>query len=138
MRLYILIRMMLGFYIAALLVLLAAVIDAVRIRLRWSATPNINHGISWSIGVVLAGTQWFIQHPDWHPALFILLCVSCRLLLYDPALNLFRRERLTYVSVKTNAVTATWWARLQVGFWGQRAIGAGGVGTCLILQFIIR
>lgn len=123
--------------ISAGLQLLAAIIDALRIRSRWGAAGNIHHAVSAAVGVTLAGGQWFGQRPDWRWWAFGILSVAMRLALYDILLNLLRRERPDYISIHTSALTGAWWRRLRVPFWWQRAIGAGGVLIILIIQNIL-
>lgn len=129
--------MMPAIYISLSLVLLAAAVDALRIRLRWGATGNIDHFISGMVGTALCAGQWVVQHPGWHWASFAGLCFGMRLLFYDPVLNLMRRERLTYVSTKTSAVTATWWRRLNITFWQLRAAGAIMLAVTLVVQLFL-
>lgn len=130
--------MMSGLYIACGLVLLAAIIDALRIRLRWGHIGNINHAISWIAGAGLAAGQWFVQHPQWQWWLFILLCGACRLLLYDPVLNLLRRERIDYVSPTTSSAKDGLAGRLHFSFWTQRAIGASMLIIISLIQLFIK
>lgn len=129
--------MMPAVYISTLLVLVAAAIEALRIYLDWGKTENIRHAISATIGTALCVGQWFVQDPGWLWYTFAGLCVGMRMLVYDPALNLMRRERLDYVSPKTNAFTATWWRRWNITFWQLRAAGAVLVGISLLIQFFL-
>ncbi len=118
----------LGFYLAATVLL--AGIDAFRIRVQWGRVQNISKVPS-AILAVLAGAVWFIFKPNIY--LFLPGCIGVRLLFYSPVLNVFRGRSFNYISNQTNAITD----HFLKAWWLQRAIGAGIVGTVLIINLFV-
>lgn len=128
--------MMITIAIQAAIVALLAGVDAVRIRAIWGRKPNINHYVSWGLAVAACIAQWLILHADWHWWLFAIMCAACRLLLYDLLLNIFRREKLDYVSSKTSSYQDQ--HSEKVGFWVKRGIGAAMLIVVFIIQLLIK
>jgi hypothetical protein len=129
--------------IYAVVTILLALVDAIREKVKWGKVANISHKISWQLAAVtgIIVSAFFV----WHNPLPLTLAkqgvimisfIAIRLVLFDPAQNLFRiflktnpTMRLDYVSVKTSSYEDQHTEKLS--FWQKRAIGV--VGWVIVL-----
>jgi len=136
--------------IYAVVTILLAWVDAMRIKAVYGKQPNINHTVStqlaiWSgFGVYL----WWVMPISltWWLAiavpLLVLSFIGIRLALYDPLLNLFRlwtgtnpTRKIDYISSATTSYIdrhSEKWA-----FWMKRAMGAVGWLVMFLLYKVI-
>lgn len=140
--------------IYAAVTILLAYVDAIRIKVNWDKVKNIDHTISWELGLI-AGAAVMLYcvlilriHADvlmqWKGlAVFILYVVSfisIRVAVFDLALNVFRllfkinpTLRLDYVSTKTSSYEDQ--HSEKIGFWQKRALA---VAAWFILYIVYR
>jgi|GEM_PF-6042978 len=123
------------FYYAIITIILSAV-DAWRIKRAWGRVGNINHWLSYALAAAgIAGLYLIVRPIGWHIATFILGCIAIRGCLYDGFLNIFRREKLPYISPSSNALNES---RLnKISFWTRRAIFAGLLIVVVIINLLI-
>ena len=96
--------------------LLAAIIDALRIRFNWGKQANVDHSVSGLIALIIAVFCALIPSRIMISVLsvadFGLGYAAARLLFYSIFLNLLRREKWNYVSP-----TTTSWTDKNIPFW---------------------
>ncbi len=125
-------------YIAVTILL--ALVDAIRVKIAMGKVPNINHKVSWKLGVATGGVvlMWweiFVLPGNWWSflvaAITALSFVGIRLAFYDIVLNALRiamgtnpTGRIDYVSTKTTSYEDQ--HSEKVGFWWKRIIGIAG------------
>jgi len=134
--------------------ILLALIDAIRIKVRWGKVGDIDHLISdfAAVGAGIPAMVWWVVAEgktfvsEWLFVLAtLLICLSfmaIRLCFYDPFLNLFRilfkvnpTMRLDYVSVKTTSYEDQHSNKLS--FWKKRVFALGAWITCLGVYYLI-
>ncbi len=129
--------------------ILLAWTDAIRIKVEWNKVKNINHKVSWKLGVaagamVLIWWEIFVLPGNWWSLLAAAITavgmVGIRLALYDPMLNIFRAltgttGRIDYVSTETTSDVDQ--HSEKVGFWWKRVIGIAGFFAMYFLYRLI-
>lgn len=114
--------------------LLAAIIDALRIRFNWGKQANVDHSVSGLIALIIAVFCALIPSRIMISVLsvadFGLGYAAARLLFYSIFLNLLRREKWNYVSP-----TTTSWTDKNIPFWWQRAIGFILLAASIYIQW---
>jgi hypothetical protein len=130
-------------YYALITVFLSA-IDAFRIwwknkRVKHPVGNNdIKHGVSITLAIVAGLIGWVVMHGltiSWSFIPFVIGCFAIRGMLYDPALNLMRRESIDYVSGVSSSREE---ARLMhIPFWWRRAGYAGLFIVVLIVNYFL-
>lgn len=127
--------MILALSLYAAITVLLALVDHLRRKAQMGKVANISHEVSVVAAIVGAMGVWAIvfgKHIDWHLVPYLIGCVGVRLLLFDPTLNLFNRERFDQVSTTTSSYKDQ--HSEKVGFYWQRAIGAGIILLSLLLN----
>jgi hypothetical protein len=119
-------------YYIPITILLAA-IDAFRIKIMFGKVGNINHWVSYGLSSLgIAGLYFIVKPQGWHIVNFILGCIAIRALVFDIALNLFRREKIDYVSTSTNAATET---LLNIPFFEKKLIAFVFLAVCIATNY---
>lgn len=127
------------YYLIATIIL--AYVDKVRIKATWGKQKNISK--KWSIAFgVIAGiivflwlNQWSL-HFSWN-YLFLLECIAIRAMFYDPVLNLFRREKIDFVSSSTNSGADKNERKFFKSFWHEKETYAGVELVLIIIQYLV-
>lgn len=109
---------------------LLAIVDWLRIHQTWNKVDNINHTLSFALGIA-ACAVWLVWRPNL--PLFLIGCGGVRLLFYSPLLNIIRGLPVAYTSGTSNNQTD----RKIRNFWLQRGIGAVVVIVVLIINHSI-
>lgn len=136
--------------IYAAFTILLAIIDAIRIKVKWNKVANINHKVSTDLALYAGAITlaiWVVLNckiGEWHwayLAAFALVglgCVCIRLMFYDICLNIFRiitktnpTLRLDYQSPTTSSYIDQHTEKID--FWEKRILA---VEAWLILFFI--
>jgi len=136
--------------IYAAVTILLAFVDALRIKVRWGKTGNINHDLSYILALLWGGTVlmwWGINtgmELNWWTALALLLAgigmCFIRLALFDPCLNIFRILTKTNPTGKIDYVSSTTSSyedqhSEKVSFWWKRVLGMTG---WVVMYFLYR
>lgn len=119
---------------------LLALVDAIRIRVKYGKVANIDHGFSAGLSLVLTGplVSICILNTDafgwvWILRFFIIFVglIGIRVAFYDICINFLRiitktnpTMRLDYVSTKTSSYEDQ--RSEKISFWEKRAIGVAG------------
>jgi len=84
---------------------LLSLIEAWRIKRVWGKVGNINHWLTYLTAAIGFGVVYLITKPEgWHIVFVSVGCIGIRGLLFDVFLNIFRREKLDYVSNSSNSL----------------------------------
>jgi len=132
--------------IYAIVTILLALTDAIRVKIAMGKVPNINHKVSWKLGIgagasVLIWWEIFVLPGNWWSLLAAAIAalgfVGIRFALYDLCLNGFRilmgtnpTGRIDYVSPTTSSYLDE--HSEKVPFWAKRIIG----GMVWLLMFL--
>lgn len=104
-------------------VIILAAVDAWRRKRVMGKVDNINHWLSYLLAVICVVGLWVLFHGwhlNWQAIPFVFACGGIRGVLYDPALNLFNREKLDYQSTTSNSREDS--ILTLIGFWPRRLI----------------
>lgn len=137
--------------IYAIITLLLALVDALRIKANWGKVENISHTVSYQLAGISGGSVvgWWCYSTllfNWWTLLAVLLVsvafVGIRLALYDPILNLWRilfkvnpTGKIDYVSTVTSSYDDQ--HSEKVPFWCKRIGGALGWLLMFLLYKVI-
>ena len=122
----------------AVAAIVCAIIERIRIAVRWGKTPNVKHAISGTIAVLVAVPTYYMLHRftfGWHTVFFAAVFTCCRGLFYDPALNLLQRKKIDAISQTTSSGIDQRLTRVQ--FWKRRAIYAGLLVIILLINYFL-
>lgn len=130
---------------------LLALVDAIRIQVKYGKVPNIDHRVSDALALLLVGplTLVCIMNTEAFGWLWVLrfimifiVLVAIRFAFYDPMINFLRiltktnpTMRLDYVSTKTNSYEDQHSEKLS--FWQKRGLAVLGYAMVLFVYYKI-
>lgn len=136
---------------------LLALVDAIRIKIKWGSEDNISHNVSdalaWGgavivFGVYLVFTKEGVTLSLWEYVLSgminALQFIAVRLAVYDPFLNLFRILTKTNPTMRLDYESATTSSYVDnhshpIGFWRKRALAlAAWFILCILSRLIFK
>lgn len=127
--------------IYAVITVLLAFVDALRIKHAQGKEENISHGLSGILAIVPALGIVMVYYDlnvstEWKEmSLCLPAFVAIRFLVYDLMLNIFRHLPIDYESATTSAKTDN--LTIGITFWEKRLFAAVGWGVVLIAYHLI-
>jgi len=137
-------RMIFPSVIYAVITVLLALIDALRIKYAQGKQENINHEVSVALAVFAGMAAFGFSRMDligggwvglWQMIPIFLGFIAIRFLLYDPFLNAFRHLPIDYESSTTSSYVDN--HSRPIPFWEKRLFAAVGWGVVLITYHLI-
>jgi hypothetical protein len=130
---------------------LLALVDAIRIKVKWGKVPNIDHKLSSELALILSGPVASVCILNTEPFGWTWLLrfdiifaglIAVRFAFYDLFINFLRiltktnpTMRLDYVSTKTSSYEDQ--HSEKISFWQKRAIGVAGWVVIMFVYYKI-
>lgn len=129
--------MILRIILQALITILSAYVESIRIKKTWGKVININKIITNGIMLVGTGLIAWLTYTDLKDLIFFgIMAAFERGVLYDPFLNKFRELKVDYQSDTTNSKLDKLEKLLHWGFWKQRRIYLYSLIGIIIIYYI--
>lgn len=125
---------------ALVTVTILCIIEKIRIaKARKEGKKNIGHWLSVGFAVVACFLCWWTKSViSWQFIPYAIGCVGIRLLLWDFALALWRRQNPFKNSLTSDSKTEQFENKYKIGFWWQRILGALGIAVAVLINYYIK